>query len=937
MISLKEIGKVYDSKGVSVNALKSITLTFPEKGFVSILGPSGCGKSTLLNIIGLLDKPTHGDIYYNDVSLIHFKDVEADNFRNETIGFIFQSYHLIPTLNVLDNILLPINISKKYVKSEAKEKALELLKKLGLEGYEKKKISQLSGGQIQRISIARALINEPKVILGDEPTGALDSNNSEEILKILKKISEERLVIIVTHNEEQANKYSDRIIRLKDGEIEHDSEVLTEKPAESLHLVEEKKRRKPIGSKTIGKISIKNFFSKKVKAILTAGANCFGLVALGFVFALTNGFEIYKTRVNRETAANLPINVPAYSTKTDTEKRETINQSTSYPSEQEIYPYVKGDTQVTYTYNKYTPEYFNFLDSLVNDGLATEYISNYGNAYSYNLATTYPDSLDGKKTGGVNYVSTTISSGGSYTSSKYGIPTNIFHQLYGDVSSGYDLIKGELPKNKNELVLVVDEYNAVGFEVLQSLGFYNTSDNKNEVRDLSLKSKVKPISFDDVIGKTYKIFTNNEIYRKIECDKEIYDLFSYKYGVRVEDHKRKLDMYAQNSLSSLFSDASKGTELKITGILRPKRGTTITLLEPSLCYTKELITELVNNKADSSISKEIKNNVVYINDNPQSNWEMAEELNALLNKHDGIFTKISATEFSEIADKYFRYYYIDEGNLHESNPSANYRYTSFSNFLYYSNRIGAELVLDETRIAGSSGDNDTIKNYLTKVIGYFGSTKDEDIKLAYEHFISIMAFMNSYTNVVNVAVFPYGLEERTEILARMDEWNARQTKEENKIYYYDLTNSLIREIGELIGLITLILTMLVVLLLIVACVMNMLFTYNNVLEKTKDIGIFRAIGMKKFDVVRIFIFEATIVGAISSIIGIIFTYIINIPINALISEHYSRYFITENLCVLEWWHVIIVFVLGVTLGVISSFIPSLQASRKDPVKCLKDE
>ena len=255
MIELKEIGKIYESKGVGVNALKSITLTFPNKGFISILGPSGCGKSTLLNLIGLLDKPTSGDIFYNDALLSNMSDSQIDKFRNESIGFIFQSYHLVPTLNVLDNILLPVDISKKYINSEAKQKAQNLLEQLGLKGYEKKKINQLSGGQIQRISIIRALINDPAIILGDEPTGALDSNNSEEILKILKEISNERLVIIVTHNEEQAIKYSDRIIRLKDGEIESDSLEISENPANRPHLIEETAKSTPIKTKTITKIS----------------------------------------------------------------------------------------------------------------------------------------------------------------------------------------------------------------------------------------------------------------------------------------------------------------------------------------------------------------------------------------------------------------------------------------------------------------------------------------------------------------------------------------------------------------------------------------------------------------------------------------------------------------------------------------------------------
>lgn len=936
MIVVNELVKKYNLNEEAV-ALNGINITFGESGFVSILGPSGCGKSTLLNMIGLLDKPTSGEIIIDGISTKSLTSSQEDKFRNQKFGFIFQSYHLIPTLSILDNVTLPFEVEGTLKNSEMKSKAIEILKQFGLEKYINKKVNELSGGMKQRVAIARALILNPDIILADEPTGALDSKNSEEVLKILKSISETKLVILVTHNEEEAKKYSDRIIRIYDGKIVEDLEkekVESENKISTFGPLNENPKKsinKLMKTKNITSISFKSFMSKKLKTILTSVANCFGLVALGFVLAITNGFNIYKEVADNATASNLPINVPAYSTKSNKEDWKNINQSEKYPSESEIYPYISGQSTITYTYNNYSQDYFNLLDELKEEGLIQDYLFNYGNDYTYNLTTEYPKSISGKYEDSISEVYTTLSAGGSYTSSTYGIPTNIFHVLYGDIDEGYDLIAGEYPTSEQELVLVVNEYNAINFETLRYLGFYNLSDTKEEVQDLQSDNKVKSISFKDIIGKKYKIFSNNELYKKNTTTQEIYDQFSYKSGVVIPVSKRTISTYTKNDYETIFNDSSIGLELKITGILRPKKDSTLSLISPSLCYLPSLQTKLVENKKDSEIAGVLAENVVYLSENPTNNLDIITDLNKLFKEHEDDLSGISATEINEIADKYFRYYPIDK-KLSSSFPSGA---STFTYFIKQAKKFGVDLVNDETKEVLSSGDTDEMSSFVEKVMGYFKSvaTKDE----AYEYFISLVAFMNSYSDILNVAIFPTGMFERSIIIKRLDEFNDTRGSEKEKIYYYDNGNYMVEEVGNMVSLISLVLLIFVCVLIIVACVMNVLFTYNNVLERKKDIGIFRAIGMRKFDVSRVFIFEASIVGLLSGVMSVLFTYLLEFPVNYEVRQYYSEYWNVTNICVMAWWHILLLIFLGLALGILSAIIPSYYAANKDPVKCLKDE
>ena len=932
MLEIVDLKKDYKTGNYITNALKKVDLKFKDKGFYSILGPSGCGKSTLLNLIGLLDTPTNGKIIFNETNLSSLKQDEIDLFRNKYIGFVFQSYHLIHNLTCFENIALPIYLGGESDKAKVEERVDDILKKVGLIDVKDKKSSDLSGGQMQRISICRALINSPKIILADEPTGALDSKTSLEIAEILKKLSEEHLVIMVTHNKDLAYKYSDEIYYLNDGEItDHKiiKEEIEKEDKENLLSVVFK-RRKLVSDKIVWSIAIKNLLSKKAKSIISAVANCFGLVALGFILALTNGFTVYSDRVSYETASSLPINVPAYTIKTDSESREDINQSTEFPDDEAIFPYVSTSNEYTYTYNNYTEEYFDLLDSLIEKGYAVDYILNYGNSFSYNLTTEYPTSLDKRNESYIASVNTNMSAGGSYTSSGYGIPTNIFHPLYGDIENSYDLLTGSLPKNKNEIVLVVDNYNAINFSTLQNMGFYNSSDTMDEVMNEALETKVEPISFDDVIGKKYKVFTNNEVYYLTKNSAEIKDFFNFS--------SRTIQTYARNNIVDLYKDSSKGIELTISGILRPKPESSITLISPSLCYLPELQEELASDKENSEIAKSIKNNLVarFSTDRDILHEFLTEAQNYINDYKEGNI-EINATTFNELINKYFDYYYIEDSNhLHEDNGDiSTWRRSNFSRFLNDAEALGANLV-DEEIIANFRDLNrENVDQLIQDMIDKF--TNNFDVDEAYDYIINLACYLNSYTTVQNIAIFPKGLEERNQILNILDEYNDSKTDESEQIHYVSLSSSLINSVSNMVSLVSLVLSIFVAVLLIVACAMNVLFTYNNVLERTKDIGILRAIGTTKFDISRMFMIEAGVVGLLSGLFSCLFTYVLAFPVNMLIADHYAHYFSFQDICVATWRHMLVLVGIAIILAVVSATIPAYSASKKDPVKCLKEE
>ncbi len=566
-LQLKEIRKSYTTGDTTVEALKGISLEFRENEFVSILGQSGCGKTTFLNIIGGLDKYDSGDLIINGLSTKNYKDKDWDAYRNKSIGFVFQNYNLIGHQTVLQNVEIAMTLSGVPA-SVRKQRAQEALKAVQLEDHMKKRPNQLSGGQMQRVAIARALVNNPDIILADEPTGALDSKTSVQVMDILKEISKTRLVIMVTHNGELAETYSNRIIRLLDGNIQSDTNPFIQSENEKLKVTE-KIKQTSMSLMTATSLSFKNLLTKKGRTTITAFAGSIGIIGVALVLALSNGLSSYMGTFQAETLSGYPISIstseqsidfndrPAFA---ETEKT-TTNQK--FPTDETIVRYNSEDNQKTHT-NVLTDEFLTYVENIETDLPGAINTISYSRGLGINVLTKAEDTV-------IKY-ETTKASGSAMRELMVGgntywqeLPANDDFTL-----SMYDLI-GEgstLPQAANEIAIVVDEYNRIDEEFFQKIGMFIESDKQE---------------FTDFIGQTFmKVIPNDAYYTEQENG-----TFVAATTAEYED---------------LFVNAD-GVELKVTGILRIKDGATSEYLSTGIAYTTALTEYLVTNAENSAIAQ----------------------------------------------------------------------------------------------------------------------------------------------------------------------------------------------------------------------------------------------------------------------------------------------------------------------------------------------
>lgn len=924
MLEVEHLCKDYYIDKTPFRALSDITVSFPTVQFVSVLGPSGCGKTTLLNILGGLDNLTSGDVKVDGRSLKDMSEKELDSYRNNYIGFVFQNCYLIPQLNVLENVRVALEV-RDYSEAEGEKKAKEALEQVGMLDYEKKRPNQLSGGQAQRVAIARSLVTDPKIILADEPTGALDSENSRLVLDLLKEISKTRLIILVTHNEELAEEYSDRILRMKDGKIISDE--TKKEPAPSEEAPKELKKSH-LSFRQKLKLSLHNLSSRRGKTILNGIANSFGMIGIGFLLAINTGFGEYSNRISEASASSLPVVVSAYNEKTSSEAFADKNASVAYTDAQEIYPSVETDSQYSYVYNNFSPKYFSYLDSLQEQGIVREYTLSYGNSYDFNLTTEFPDSLDGETEGGLAKVNTSMTSW-SYYAYISSLPYNLFHVLYGNLDE-YDLIAGEMPTGENDLVLVVDRYNGVDFDILQSLGFYNSADQEADVEDPSLDTKVKPISFDDVIGKTYKVFTDTEYYSEYDVT-EVTDALG---------STRQVTRYKANELTDEFY-SSNGTELKITGILRPKENSSFSLLSPSLCYLPSLQEKLMAANEESPFAQTLPDNVVFkkpddLEDGTTVAQGFVDELNAIYDSYTNSDSTVLPTEdLNNVIERYFNYYSF---YVNPSSQNAIYIYSGLYTFLYDAKNHSSDLVA--YRLLGQDlSDQETLSSEINQLSSDLLSG---DTEAAYDDIISLVAYANAYSLIQAVVIFPTNLENRSILLTKLDEFNEidgnpeHATSTSEQVYYVTTESAMVEDVGTVISLVTDILVIFAAIAITVAAAVTALMTTNNVLERKKEIGLLRSLGSRKSDVVWIFLLESLFIGLLAGLLSSLLTYVLCFPINQLLVYYYPRYN-TGNICNFTWYHALIVIGASMLIAFIASLIPALKAAKEDPAKALKSE
>lgn len=613
MLELSDIRKNYDTGAASVEALKGINLRFRDCEFVSILGQSGCGKTTMLNIIGGLDQYTSGDLKINGNSTKNFKDRDWDAYRNNSIGFVFQSYNLIPHQSVLSNVELALTLSG-VSKSERRKRAVEALEKVGLGEHIHKKPNQMSGGQMQRVAIARALVNNPDILLADEPTGALDTDTSVQIMEILKEISKDRLIIMVTHNPELAMKYSTRIIRLLDGNITDDSNPYTKEQMEEdilnidtseLKLSEkdkkesrQKKSKTSMSFLTALSLSTNNLMTKKARTLLTAFAGSIGIIGIALILAISNGIQDYINRVQRETLSSYPVQLQAESVDVG-----SLVQNMSSNKEQES----EHDEDRIYSNNIMT-EMVNTMTSTVqrnnleafrkyiekDDDRIKNLASDIQYSYSLPLYIYDTDTKDkvtrlNPSTVMENMYGMSVSEGGMMSAGMQN--TSVWTQLLNNqdlLDEQYDMVAGNWPQNYNEVVIVVDNDNEIDDYTLYSLGFKNPDEVKKIFQSAmsgdSYETEETSYSYDEVLNKTFKVVLPGDLYR-------------YNEKIKIWEDMTKNEEYMK-------AVVDESEEIKISGIIRPKEDAVNTSIASGIGYTSALMEHLIEENNGTQIVKE---------------------------------------------------------------------------------------------------------------------------------------------------------------------------------------------------------------------------------------------------------------------------------------------------------------------------------------------
>ena len=773
MLEIKHIKKSYKTGDFVQKALNDVSIQFRQNEFVAILGPSGSGKTTLLNVLGGLDHYDSGDLIINGKSTKNFKAADWDAYRNNSVGFIFQSYNLIGHISIQDNVEMALTLSN-VKKKERRKRAREALKSVGLLEHAHKRPNQLSGGQMQRVAIARSLVNNPDIILADEPTGALDSNTSKQIMDLIQKIASDKLVIMVTHNQDLAYQYATRVIEVKDGKVVSDSNPLTKEEQEEEQY---KLKKTKMSFMEALYLSFNNIMTKKGRTLITAFASSIGIIGIALILSLSNGFDLQIDKFERGILSAMPIMISKQSMDLDEESlvQLTGEEQEKYPDKQTVIPKDNALESLVHQ-NKINDDYIDYIENISSDLV-------YGVSYTKMTALNVLTEHDGK----VSVADTQDISFSALPKSLDENTPNAAMEAY------YDILAGTLPQKKEDIVLIVDASNRVNTEILQLLGF----DTMDE------------IPFDEIIGKTIKVALNDDFYVKMG-----------DYFVRNPDLQSVYD----NSIT-----------LTVSGILRMKEDFPSYVSSASLCYTDELLDEVIAANNESEIVKA----------------QQASDVNVL-----------TGMPFSD----------------------------STSN-------------LSSSSSAGMTMTKDT-------VLGYLGA--DQTPYMIY--------------------LFPKDFERKDELLEYLDAYNDDK-EDDDKVIYMDQAELISSMSSSIMSAVTIVLIAFSSISLIVSSIMIGIITYISVLERTKEIGILRALGARKKDISRVFNAETFIIGITSGLIGIGIALILTIPTNQII------YNLTEleNVAILNPLHALILILVSMTLTMIGGFIPARIAAKKDPVEALRTE
>ncbi len=918
MLQLKHISKTYKTGELTQHALNDVSLSLRDSEFVAILGPSGSGKTTLLNIIGGLDRYESGDLVINTVSTKNYKDRDWDSYRNHTIGFVFQSYNLIPHQNILSNVELALTISG-ISRSERKRRAKEALETVGLGEHIHKKPNQLSGGQMQRVAIARALVNNPDILLADEPTGALDSDTSVQVMELLKEVARDRLVVMVTHNPDLADAYATRIVKLRDGKITDDSDPFA--PETSEHAVHKNLGKASMSFFTALSLSFNNLRTKKARTIMTAFAGSIGIIGIAMILSLSNGVNTYIEDIQKSTMISYPISIEAQAMDLSSlisAGQANAQKQLSGPDHEldavysDISAFEMASTMTTTITENNLTAFKTYLDDP--DSEIHEYIGENGILYSYDTAyNVYTYDPDGKL---VNIDGSTLmgrqssSSGMMAMVSSVGNMEELMAGPDGEsvskaLTESYDLLYGTWPSAYDELVLVVNRNNELAATTLYQLGLLPTAQYRELMGKLSageeISMNVEKFSYEDLCQREFTLIPDCDLYTKKDNG-----LFTAIKGTDSE-------------LEALMET---GVKLKIVGVVRLTEESENALIAKPLGHTAALSQYIIDYTAASDIvtaqqATPDKNVLTGTAFSPADDDAKAEEAKAYL-------TAADVSEKASIARELMTSLYGTGTQMPTAMSSASQAASSSTG-----QGIGMQNMTDtqlaamlEQNVLSGDGNRDAL---LTIYETYIGSGSYDDNMDAFG-FVSLDA-------PSRIQIYADSFEAKEEIAACIERYN-ETAPEENQITYTDFVALLMSSVTTIVNVISYVLIAFVAVSLVVSSIMIGIITYISVLERTKEIGILRAIGASKKNITQVFNAETFIVGLFAGLMGVGITWLLLIPANAIIHAIADTASVNAALPPAS---AVLLVVLSVILTLIGGFIPSKKAARKDPVTALRTE
>jgi len=1028
VLVLKNITKNYAAGDTTVAALRGVSMDFRQSEFVSILGPSGCGKTTLLNIIGGLDRYTEGDLIINGKSTKDFRDSDWDTYRNHSIGFVFQSYNLIPHQSVLSNVELALTLSG-VSKTERRRRAKEALEKVGLGDQLHKRPNQMSGGQMQRVAIARALVNDPDILLADEPTGALDTETSVQIMDILKEISRDKLIIMVTHNPELAETYSNRIIRILDGKITSDSnpydatedEKKAQAEREAAEQAQGKKKKKPrkpsMSILTALSLSLNNLLTKKGRTFMTSFAGSIGIIGIALILSLSTGINAYISMVQEDTLSTYPLTL----------MKETQDMSAMLGAMTEVQD---------------TTDYSDSKQIHIDDSMGTMMsamsatVSNNLSAFKTYLLENYDKIEDAVSDIQYTYdfdLQVFTADGKTQVS-----PTKIFDSM-GEAFSGmttmmevsgmggmgilsemidndelldqqYEVIAGEWPDAADEVVLVVSRNNQLSKMALYMLGVLDQSELEDIMKQLMTTGEydstpIEPYDFDYFLNMTFRLLNTSDFYEKVEGT--TYTVDGKEYPVW-RDRRDLVGLYDQEAFVT-----ENGTELKIAGIIRPREGVSATSITGAIGYTKELTELILEKNAESEIINQQKAT-------PDHNVLTGLKFERTVYTRETIGQLIRTID-STTMDAIYNMMTAQVKDIYTKNPPVTDQ-NSFLGFVSFMSNEELSLLLGQmlpianqtnpmgvnmlcTVLSQSMQSVTVTPDNLVKLLPsmskneimliFAGVPKNEQIPMEIKglHALCGDEAMKVIYGYMNEQIMQMEVNEETFLilLQMMDDEQFDQTQntlydmapqtdatfestlkrlgdaeaaspasinfyakdfaskdivedfiktyndsveEIDRIRYTDVVGIMMSSVTTIINVISYVLIAFVSISLVVSSIMIGIITYISVLERTKEIGILRAMGASKKDISRVFNAETLIIGMTAGLIGILGTVLLCLPINAIV-RHLTG--IPQLTAYLPWQGAVALLIISMTLTIVAGLIPARVAAKKDPVVALRTE